>query len=78
MRAEAETLAGSYMDRLAGDDSTVLDVIIEEDRNDYSLGLAARYVRARVEGSFTRGTRLCGTTADHDGKYINMGVCDDE
>lgn len=76
---EAETLAGSYMDRLVqpGTNGTVLDVVIEEDRNDYSLGLAARYVRARVAGSFTRGTRLRGTAAGHDGKYINMEVCDE-
>ena len=76
---EAETLAGSYMDRLArpGANRTVLDVVIEEDRNDCSLGLAARYVRVRVAGLFTRGTRLHGTAAGHDGKYINMEVCDE-
>lgn len=50
----------------------VLDVVIEEDRDDYSLGLTARYVWARVKGSFTRGTRLRGTAAGHDGKYINI------
>ena len=59
------------MNRLMGVD---LDVIIEESRDDYSLGLSARYVRVRVEGSFAQGTRLRGVAAGHDGGYINMGV----
>ena len=77
---EAEVLAHSYMDRLAGTckDGTILDVIIEEDLGDHSLGLAARYVRVRVEGSFSQGRRLRGAAAGHDGKYVNMEVCDDK
>ena len=60
---EAKKLARSYMDRLVGSE---LDVIIEKSGDNYSLGLSARYVRARVEGVFERRTRLCGTAVGCD------------